>query len=570
VSDTEEYSLVAAAAEKPPFYRDATVVKWIAQVVTLIVVILAIIFLVGEAGDNLEAKSISTGFDFLRVNLDFNVSDGIDTAPDTGGRALWVGMVNTIRISLAGIAVATVLGVLVGVSRLSSNWLVAKVASAFIEYMRNIPLLVHIFLIFFVLAKFGNFGEDVTAPLDPDTGAPIRNLEVVDGQLVNAAGDIINPDNLINGNLIDPATGEITEIIRQGPWNGVLHISNKGVSIPRLHIDDGFYQWAIFLLAGAIGGWLFMRQRKATQDATGKETYPILSFAAVLGAFALVGWFLHPIFGWVGDSIFGPISRAIPKIPEEGLQIALTAVAFIAAGLWIKRFLDSRRTPAGLAKLTDDDWFRMIFAGVGALIAGLVFLVIWPGLSSWLINSSRDLFEVAEAKFGDGRGNWQDDPPLNVSAPDIEKRGNFANVGPSGLNFSQGFAALFFGVVLYTAAFIAEIVRGGILAVPKGQTEAGQAIGLRRSTMLRHVVLPQAFRVSLPPLGNQYLNLTKNTSLAIAVGYSDVVQVGQTIFNQTGRSLEIFIIWMLFYLACSLTISVVVNFFNVRLQIVER
>ena len=133
-----------------------------------------------------------------------------------------------------------------------------------------------------------------------------------------------------------------------------------------------------------------------------------------------------------------------------------------------------------------------------------------------------------------------------------------------------GFAALFFGVVLYTSAFIAEIVRGGILAVPKGQTEAAQAIGLRRSTMLRRIILPQAFRVSLPPLGNQYLNLTKNTSLAIAVGYSDVVQVGQTIFNQTGRSLEVFMIWMLFYLACSLTISVVVNFFNVRLKIVER
>ena len=196
--------------------------------------------------------------------------------------------------------------------------------------------------------------------------------------------------------------------------------------------------------------------------------------------------------------------------------------------------------------------------------------MLWPGLSSWLINSSRDFFDVLANKFGDGRGSVGDDPPFSVSMPDIEKRGNFANMGPSGLNLTQGFAAVFFGVVLYTAAFIAEIVRGGILAVPKGQTEAAEAIGLRRSTMLRRVILPQAFRVSLPPLGNQYLNLTKNTSLAIAVGYTDVVQVGQTIFNQTGRSLEVFIIWMLFYLACSLTISVVVNFFNVRLKIVER
>ena len=129
---------------------------------------------------------------------------------------------------------------------------------------------------------------------------------------------------------------------------------------------------------------------------------------------------------------------------------------------------------------------------------------------------------------------------------------------------------MFFGVVLYTASFIAEIVRGGILAVPKGQTEAAQAVGLRRVTMLRRVILPQAFRVILPPLGNQYLNLTKNTSLAIAVGYSDFVQVGQIVYNQTGKSLEVIALWMLFYLACSLTISVVVNFFNIRMKIVER
>ena len=125
-------------------------------------------------------------------------------------------------------------------------------------------------------------------------------------------------------------------------------------------------------------------------------------------------------------------------------------------------------------------------------------------------------------------------------------------------------------MVLYTAAFIAEIVRGGILAVPKGQSEAAQAVGLRRSTALRRVILPQALRVILPPVGNQYLNLTKNTSLAIAVGYSDLVQIGQTVYNQTGKTLQVMAVWMLFYLACSLTISAVVNFFNIRLRIVER
>ena len=169
-------------------------------------------------------------------------------------------------------------------------------------------------------------------------------------------------------------------------------------------------------------------------------------------------------------------------------------------------------------------------------------------------------------KFGDGRTGQ----PIDAMRPEVEQVGNFPNYSPAGLNLTQGLAAVYFGVVLYTSAFIAEIVRGGILAVPKGQTEAAQAVGLRRTTMLRRVILPQAFRVILPPLGNQYLNLTKNTSLAIAVGYSELVQVGQTVYNQTGKTLEVVSIWMLFYLACSLTISSVVNFFNVRLKIVER
>ena len=129
---------------------------------------------------------------------------------------------------------------------------------------------------------------------------------------------------------------------------------------------------------------------------------------------------------------------------------------------------------------------------------------------------------------------------------------------------------MFFAVVFYTSAFIGENVRGGILAVPKGQTEAAKAVGLSRGQTLRHVVLPQAVRVILPPTGNQYLNLTKNTSLAVAVGMSDMVQVGTTVFNQTGRTLPVVAIWMLFYLSCSLTISVVVNWFNVRMQLVER
>ena len=351
----------------------------------------------------------------------------------------------------------------------------------------------------------------------------------------------------------------------QGPINGLLHLSNKGLSVPRLHIDDGFYQWLIFLAAGCLVGWFVKRRQDRRHDATGRDTYPVLSLLAVLAVFGAVGWVAHPIFGWVG-AIFDFIGDGFSSLTPVVVQVVLSLAALAAAAWWIRRFLARRRTPAGLMKLTDDDRFRIIFAGVGALAVIAFVLVGWPGLSSWIINSGTDLLGVIADKFGDGRTG----KPVDIKAPDVEQLGNFPNPGPAGLNLTQGGAAVFFGVVLYTASFIAEIVRGGILAVPKGQTEAAQAVGLRRLTMLRRVILPQAFRVVLPPLGNQYLNLTKNTSLAIAVGYSDFVQVGQIVYNQTGKTLEVISLWMLFYLACSLTISVVINFFNIRMKIVER
>jgi len=511
VSNTDQATLAANQSERPPFYRDATVVKWLAQVAALALVMFGLFFLTTQALENLDRQGIEIRYDFLGIGLGSDLREGIDTDPDTAGRALWAGAVNTIRIAVGGIIAATVLGVLVGVGRLSSNWIVSRMCSVFIETMRNIPLLVQIVFIWALVATLPNLELD------------------------------------------------------QGPVNGLLHLSNKGVSVPRVHIDDGFYQWLIFLGAGWLVGAYVKRRQEQRHDATGQDTYPVASLVAVMAVFGAVGWFAHPVFGWVGavfDFIGGGYSRLTPVI----VQAALSLAALAAAAWWIRRFLARLRTPAGLMKLTDDDKFRIVFAAVGALAVIAFVLVGWPGLSSWIINSGTDLLEVIADKFGDGRTGR----PVDVKRPDIEQVGNFPNYGPAGLSLTQGGTAVFFGVVLYTASFIAEIVRGGILAVPKGQTEAALAVGLRRSTMLRRVVLPQAFRVILPPLGNQYLNLTKNTSLAIAVGYSDFVQVGEIVYNQTGKTLEVISLWMLFYLACSLTISVIVNFFNVRMKIVER
>ena len=496
---------------RPPFYRDATVVRWIAQVGTLILVLAAMSFLVTEAGDSLRARGANIDFDFISDHIGIKVGWGIDTNPDTGGRALWVGMVNTIRMAAAGIALASVVGVLVGLARLSSNWPLRRLAGVFVEGLRNIPLLVQILVYAAVLATLPNveFG--------------------------------------------------------MGPIPGWVHVSNKGLSIPRVFVADGFYQWAVVMAIGAAVAHFVYRRLSREREQTGAQTNAGAWATGIIAVFAIVGWWIHPVFGWLG-SVFGAVSDAVGAIPQWAVQLAAALAAAAVAVWWIRRFLARHRTPAGLMRLTDDDWFRMIFAVAAAAAVVLLVAVIWPGLSSWIVNSSSDGLGVLADKFGNGRTG----PPIDAMRPDIVQPGNFPNYGPAGLNLPIGFAAVYFGVVFYTAAFIAEIVRGGILAVPKGQSEAAQAVGLRRSTALRRVILPQALRVILPPVGNQYLNLTKNTSLAIAVGYSDLVQIGQTVYNQTGKTLQVMAVWMLFYLACSLTISSVVNFFNIRMRIVER
>ncbi|MBC8194913.1 MAG: ABC transporter permease subunit [Acidimicrobiia bacterium] len=500
----------AAVSQRVPLWRDAVVVKWTTQVVTLVLVLAGLWFLASQAGDNLVARNINIGFDFLERPPDIQLSEGIDTHPATGGRALWVGMVNTLRMAAVGIIFATVLGVVVGLARLSNNWLVRRLGTIWVETLRNIPLLVQIIFYSSVLSTMPRVGLDT------------------------------------------------------GPINGWLHISNKGLSMPRVFIADGFYQWAMVMAVGGIAAHFVRQRRVRLHDESGANTSPVIWALGTLIVFGLIGIFIHPLFGFIGP-IMGAVAGLLDSLPLLLPQILLSATAVLLAGRWIRSFLAGRRSAVGHLALSDDDYFRIIFTAIAALMAVAV-AIYWTGLSSWILNSGSDLFRVIEAKFNvDGAAR-----PFDAMRPDIVKPGKFANYGTNGLTMTIGFAAVFFGVVFYTSAFIGEIVRGGILAVPKGQTEAASAVGLSRAQSLRHIILPQAIRIILPPMGNQYLNLTKNTSLAIAVGYSDIVQVGQTVYNQTGKTLPVVAVWMLFYLATSLTISVVVNYYNVRMKLVER
>lgn len=503
-----------ASQQRPPLWRDAGVLKWVVQIIVLVLVIGVFWFLSTVAADSLAAGGIEVDYDWIDGPANIQLSEGISTVPDTMWEALRSAASNTLRVAIAGIFAATILGTVIGLARLSTNWVAQKAASVYIETLRNIPVLVLILLAAAILGSLPDLEG-------PEEGATDTRF-----------------------------------------W---FDISKRGLALPRVFYADGFYQFLALMAVFSVGILFARKQLQAKQDREGGDHKVGLKVAGITLVAAAIAWFANPVMGFLGP-LFGGLSDAWGSIPRPVMQVVLSALAIGAAALFVKNFLDSRRTPAGLAKLTDDDYFRMIFAGVGALIACVMIWMVVPGLIGDLfVDGLRDLIQWFADKFGDGRGNR----PIDAMRPTLST-GRFANYGPEGLTMTPFFAALFFGLVLYTASFIAEIVRGGVLAVPKGQTEAAAALGLSRMQALRKVILPQAFRVIMPPLGNQYLNITKNTSLAIAVGMSDLVQIGQTIYNKNNQTLAVFGLFMAFYLTCSLTISFIVNNINNRLAIVER
>ena len=478
---------------KTPLWRNATFLKWLAQLFVLGATIGLFVLLGSQAFENFSNSGISFGWDWLTDPTGVDIREGIDTSPDSGIRALTVGAINTLRVTISGIIAATILGTLIGIGRLSHNWIVNKVTTTYIETIRNIPLLVQIFF-WSALA--------ITLP-------------------------VLTTDDV----------GEY--------W---FKASNKGFGFAWVFWDGGFWPWLVFVIAGIVVGRYVSRWRHKIQEDTGKPSYPGTFWLLTVVLFAIVGWFAWPVLAFMSP-VFHWIADLVANLPPMLVPIVLAVGAIVAAGLWIRNFFESRRTPAGFGKLTDDDWFRVIFAGVSGVLVALVVFFLGGltvttvagdqvGLPELVMIGISNVFDWLGNSFANNGGT-----PLVFQKPVVELRGaGFVQYGTTGMVMSIPFFAVWMGVTLYTAAFIAEIVRGGILAVSKGQTEAAQALGLTRSQYLRLIILPQAFRVILPPLGNQYLNLFKNTSLGIGV----------------------------FFVTGSLTISAIVNYYNRKMSLVER
>ncbi len=391
-----------SSAQSPaaiPFYRDERVLQAIAQVVSAVAVIGFLVWAVINFQKAAEARNMTLSFGFLKEAAGFPISNPpIEYEPSMSfGRAFLVGLVNTILVSATGVVLATVLGTLFALARLSSNWLLSRIALIYIEFHRNIPLLVLLFIWYFtVFARL-------------------------------------------------PAVRESIK------WPGPVYINQRGIYMTWPRLTENSTPFVAMLIIGvivAIIAYVYLRRRR---ELTGQETH------------------------------FVPVSIGL--------------------------------------------------------------LLFFP-LVGWLLSSGH---------------------PFQLDTPVFEGF-NFKG----GLRLTPEFSALFLGLSLYTAAFIAEVVRGGIQAVDKGQIEAARAVGLSTSQVLSLVVMPQALRVIIPPMISQYLNLTKNSSLALAIGFQEVFSVGKIAINQAGRAVPVFVLVMATYLTLSLLTSLCLNLYNRRIQFVTR
>ena len=383
---------------KTYFWNDEKTRAIIYQIVTAAFVAFIGYYLISNVQTNMEKQSIASGFGFIEKEAAFEIGESLVeySAADTYGRALLVGVLNTLKVSLVGMILTTILGTIIGVCTLSSNWLISKFGTMYVELFQNIPVLLQLFF-FYAL-----FYEIFPAPRQA----------------------------------LNPVTG--------------VFITNRGIDFPVPAPDPAWGYIGLAFVAACIVIWLVNRWAVKRQERSGQQ---------------------FPTF-WVGLGIL-----------------------------------------LGLPLLT------------------------------WILNGA----------------------PTQMDVP-VLKGFNFQG----GRNISPEFSALLIGLVLYTASFIAQIVRAGIQSISHGQTEAAMSIGLKPGMVLKLVIFPQALRVIVPPLTSQLLNLTKNSSLAVAIGYPDFVQVAGTTINQTGQAVEGVAMMMVVYLTFSLLTSAFMNWYNKKIKIVER
>ena len=461
-------------------FQDTRVIHLLVQAAVVALLVMAVAFFARNIVTNLRSSNIPLGWNFLTQSAGFRIAEGPPFDPqESYGRAFVVGVINTLRVVVAGIVLATILGLVVGIARLSTNWMVRNLAGTYINIIRNTPLLVQLFFWY---------------------TAVILQLPDIKAHL--------------------------------GLGNAVI-LSNRGMVMGWLHVSEtgGALTW--WLGAAIVAGWLARRLRRRALERAGRLESGwlagVLVFAAVL------------VFGYVLTDLTASLPANVTYEIKRGDRGTL--------------FADVNSDGAYDANLGDKPirYAPVTLYGADGAVLGEELTEKDGGFRYY------DLPEEGTSL------TWISPAPLVYSAPEFQ---GFNVRG--GRTFSPEYTALLLGLVLYTGAFIAEIVRAGINAVPKGQWEASKAVGLSNGATLRLIVLPQALRVIIPPLTSQYLNLTKNSSLAIAIAYPDLFNVSLTIMNQSGATVQMFLLIMATYLSFSLFTSLLMNIYKKRMALVER
>lgn len=477
-------------------YRSATI-----QVIALIAFMLMAAWLISNTAQNLAelGKPIDFGFFAEPASYDINQRLLEYTSRDTHFRAALIGLLNTLVVAVLGCLTATILGVVIGVLRLSSNWLVGRLMTIYVEMFRNVPVLLWIVFIMAILI------ETLPAPRAFRGDNPEATMWLNDTIAVTNRGVYI-PEILFSRGL-----GDIS-VMNPFTW-------------PNQVVWFGLPLTTIFFLVALGLGIYFVRLAGRTMESAGVGTSAIGRGIALLVAFLIPLAIWHNLFGAVGGEM--TIDAARFEVSLDLLLILLVLFLGILAAADVGKLGDAMQEATGDRPPVRAIQVALIVVPIVVTCVALGFHLGYPELKGF---------------------NFQ-----------------------GGTHLRNSLIALWLALSLYTAAFIAEIVRAGILAISRGQTEAAAALGLRPNRIMSLVILPQALRVIIPPLISNYLNLTKNSSLAIAVGYMDITgTLGGITMNQTGRELECVLLLMLVYLTISLSISAVMNWYNESVKLKER
>jgi His/Glu/Gln/Arg/opine family amino acid ABC transporter permease subunit len=540
------------------FLRDVRFIRAAVQIVFAVVVVFALTAMWVSVLNTLSANNLLPTFDYLERRGGIPIGDAPEwySTESVYRDAFLVGIINTLRVVAAGLVVATIMGVLLGIFLLSRNFLIRTISQVYVEILRNTPLLVQLIFWYFVV-MLGLPENDITLPNESVLVFPLRyipHLLTIIGVWIIAVRIGTLPRRLVTGAVAGALLLEVVFRFAGESYLVIILLALLGAALivlPRYTRSipegwDGFVIGIGILLLAQFAGHLIL-------DG--------LAAAGILENARFIYSEVSPLIYIARQGfVFPEITLTVNFIPF-GIVLALGIILAVAAFMGIGSYND--RTGHTLPNF----WIALaIFAAF--FLGGWLIARAQPIPTEVTANGVLVPLEQARTENlleSDELARYNSDPLL-IRAP---LRNRFKRVEVGSL-LSTNYMALFIGLVVYTSAFIGEIVRAGIQAVPYGQIEAARALGLSTSQTLQMIILPQALRVIIPPLGNQYLNLAKNSSLAEVVAFTDTYQISKTIMNQSGQSITGFFLLLLVYLTMSLIISFVMNIVNGRFQLVTR